>query len=352
MEDHDTIFYQDFKMISKLFDTFKITPDIKIINKFVSILQRNSILDINCIVNNYSLLHFPQEYETMKYLLDLKADVNLANHYHITPIFTQKSYDTIKLLVDNGASLRVENEYHLTPLFWQKEPKAMKYLLDCGLSVNYFNNSFNINRNYPIEDIYSNMLISGGYDPYNEMNISISPLFLQRDYETQKIMLEWCFSHEPFNFHTDLFLETPLFKVCINEKIVELYLSFGEDINHKNVLGNTLLFIHTDPKIILCLLRNNIDLTSRNVLNDTAYQYHFKRKNYYICDLIKEYYSCCLLQRNWKRYKFRKNYTPLKNYKKKQELIHDLVLLPPSECGIFPGGSKYQDAFIHFNELK
>ena len=49
-------------------------------------------------------------------------------------------------------------------------------------------------------------------------------------------------------------------------------------------IGNTLLFIHTDPKIILCLLRNNIDLTSRNILNDTAYQYHLKRKNYYICD--------------------------------------------------------------------
>ena len=88
MECNDTSFYKDFKIISKLVDSFKVTPDIKIINKLVSILQRNSILDINCIVNNYSLLHVPQEYETMKYLLDLKADVNHANHYHITPIFT------------------------------------------------------------------------------------------------------------------------------------------------------------------------------------------------------------------------------------------------------------------------
>ena len=41
------------------------------------------------------------------------------------------------------------------------------------------------------DDMYNEMFILGGYDPYNEKNISISPLFLQRDYNTQKAMLDF-----------------------------------------------------------------------------------------------------------------------------------------------------------------
>ena len=40
-----------------------------------------------------------------------------------------------------------------------------------------------------------------------------------------------------------------------NKKLIELYLDYGENINHKNSMYNTLLYVHTDPSIILFLLQ-------------------------------------------------------------------------------------------------
>ena len=63
-----------------------------------------------------------------------------------------------------------------------------------------------------------------------------------------------------------------------------------------------------------------------------------KRNNYHICSLIKTFYSSRLIQRNWKIYMFKKTYIPIKNFKKKKELVEYINILPPSLCGLFPGG--------------
>ena len=36
----------------------------------------------------------------------------------------------------------------------------------------------------------------------------------------------------------------------------------------------------------------------------------------------------------------------------KQKLIQYLKILPPSKCGIFPGGIEYQQSFLDFKNLK
>ena len=350
MEDCDSNYYKDFKIIKNIHSEFKKKPSREGIDKMLEVLQRNSLTINSIVIYNYSLLHVPQEYDTMKYLIEKNGDVNLKNDYGITPIFTQKNYETIKLLVENGADIHTTCNYNFNPLFWQKEPKAMKYLLKKGLNINHFNTIFNFKENSVINDMYNEMFILGGYDPYNEKNISISPLFLQRDYNTQEMMLDWCLRKNMMYYHVDLFLETPLFKPCINKELIQLYLDYGENINHKNSMHNTLLYVHTDPDIILFLLQNDIDLTSRNVFNKTAYYHHYKKENIYICDIIRDYYSSTLIQRNWLRFKFRKSYVPLKNYKIKKELIKYIELLPPSECGLFPGGIEYQKSLEDFTQ--
>ena len=50
------------------------------------------------------------------------------------------------------------------------------------------------------------------------------------------------------------------------------------------------------------------------------------------------------IQRCWRKYWFTKNYIPPKFYKQKQDFNNYFVLLPPSECNIFPGGIEYQKA--------
>ena len=347
----NTDFYEDSKLIYELFISFKKDPTKNKIDKLVPLLRKNSLNVNSLLVFNYSLMHIKQGPDTMKHLLSLKGDVNIHNTKGMTPLFTQDRYDTIKLLVGEGANPNIQDNYKFTPLFWQKEPDAMEYLLNKDLKINHFNTRFNIQPGTLIDDIYVEMFILGGYDPYNEKNLCISPLFLQRNYETQKIMLQTEILYHRY-YHVDCFLETPLFKPCITKELLQLYLDHGEYINHKNSILNTMLYVHTNPEIILCLLYNGITLTSRNMLNETAYMYHLKRNNLFICDLIKDYYSSTLIQRNWGRFRFKKNYTPLDNYKKKKGLVKYIELLPPSECGIFPGGITYQESLEDFTQLR
>jgi len=345
METHNP--FEDSKILYDLFMSFKKKPDKQKIDKIIPILENNALTINSILVFDYSLMHVKQGKDTMKYLIDLKGDVNNKNIKGITPIFLQEEYDTIKLLVENGGHPVIQDDKDFTPLFWQKDPQAMEYLLHKGLKINHFNERYNVSQWSPINDIYVEMFIIGGYDPYSENNICISPLFLQRNIKTQKIMLEHEILYNRY-YHVDYFFETPIFKPCITKDLLQLYLDYGEDVNHTNGFLNTMLHVHTNPEIILCLLKNGIDLPSRNIMNDTAYIYHLKRNNLFICDLIRDYYSSTLIQRNWKIFWFKKTYIPLKNYKKKKELINYIELLPPSECGKFPGGIVYQDSLNDF----
>ena len=133
---------------------------------------------------------------------------------------------------------------------------------------------------------------------------------------------------------------------------MELYVNYYEDLNYQNILGNTLLHTHTDPQIILYLLYKGSDLTIRNFLNETPFIYHLKRNNLLITSIIQNFYSCQLIQRNWRSYIFKKKYIPPKYFQQKQIMLHDLKLLPPSECGIFPGGIIYQQNLHDFNHHK
>ena len=340
-------YFTDYKLLSDNFSNFKKNPKKDKIDEILKILIRNDLSINTIILHGYSLLHVTQNKKTMKHLIELKGNVNLQNTYGITPIFTQKSRDTIELLIKNGANPNCYDNNNFTPLYWQKDPDAMDLLVSkYNLDLGNYNHLFTVEKEKTINDIYSEMLIHGGYDPYNEFNICISPLFVQRNILTQEVML----LYEPLNryYHTDIFLETPLFKLCITKDLLELYLYYGADINHQNMIGNTLLFVHNDLKIIESLLFNEIDLTIRNYNNETAYIYHMKRNNIHICSLIKAFYSSRLIQRNWKIYMFKKTYVPLKNFKKKKELIYYINILPPSSCGLFPGGIVYQESLNDF----
>ena len=64
--------------------------------------------------------------------------------------------------------------------------------------------------------------------------------------------------------------------------------------------------------------------------------------------LIERYSSAKLIQQCWRRFWFNKTYIPPKYYKIKLSFMNEFTLLPPSECGIFPGGIEYQNAYDNF----
>jgi len=320
---------------------FKKEPSLEILNELFSHnVNPNDLYDY---LYNLSLLHVRQPYETMKYLLDKGGDPNLINETGVHPIHFQKDFKTIRLLLDRGAIPNPKDIYDFTPLFWQKDPESIEYLLKYNpINNNYIYNSVN----YKPDHYYNVMLIEGGYDPYSENNISVTPVFLQRDLKSLEILLDHCFINEIPNY--DIVYETLLFKPIINNDIIDLLDENWEDMNHQNILGNTPLHVQHDLKCILKLLREGVDTTIENNVGITPYWYHMNKKNYIAALLIKNFEAANILIKNWRIYWFRKTYIPPKNYKKKLHFLNEFKLLPPSNCGIFPGGIEYQNALERF----
>jgi hypothetical protein len=334
----------DDKQLYDLFNHFQ--SDTTIVN--IKLLY-NYLIDksynINIIINNKALIHIRQGYDTMKYLLDNGCNPNISNKYGLTALHYQKEYKVIKLLVERGGNIHAEDNYSFTISHWQKEPKSMEYLIKQGHKINNYNYII-YPKLYKIYEDPNIMLIEGGYDPYNEYIISITPIFLQRNIETIALMIPYYMDIGIF----DIFYESPLFKPYVTSIMIKLFCKYNYNINHQNNLGNTLLHVHHDINIIYTLLTMNIDLTIRNKLNNTAYNHHFKKGNKHICRLIKRYYSSKLIQENWKRYIFKKKYIPLKNYLIKQKFLNEFLYIPPHH--IFPGGYEYQKAYLRFEQHK
>ncbi len=330
------------------FNQFQKNPNLKNFYQLFRFYQCFKI-DINKIIfKNLSILHIRQNVDTMKIILENGGDPNNKNKMNITPIMVQYDYKTIKLLYDKGADIFNEELYYrFTILFWQKSPQAMEFLLEKNVSIHHYNMIF-YTRDKTYHNIYMKLFIDGGYDPYYQSYLSVSPLFLQKDIETQKIMIS---KNNYYFIHIDLLAETPLFKTSVSKEMIQLYLEFGENINYQNIFLNTLLHNHFEPNIILFLLQNNADLTLRNINNQTPYIFHLKKNNLHICKLIKDYYSSTLIQRNWLRYIFQKKYIPPKNYQLKKKLLLNIEYLPPSLCNTFQGGIKYRKLLRNYSTI-
>ena len=83
----------------------------------------------------------------------------------------------------------------------------------------------------------------------------------------------------------------------------------------------------------------------------TAYEYHKKRNNLLVYSLIQRFSAATKIINIWKKYWFIKNYVPPKNFKIKTQFMNEFKLLPPSECGLFPGGIEYQNAYDDFKSI-
>ena len=333
----------DDNELYELFYKFKYEPILNHIKKLYNYLIDKDY-NKNIIIFNEALIHIKQGYETMKYLLDRGCDPNIKNMFGVSALHYQSDYNVVKLLVERGGNIHDEDIYSFTITHWQKDPEAIEYLIRLGAPIHNYNyiiypKLFRMNNPFNI------MLIQGGYDPYNELIISIPPLFLQRNYQTIKLMLD----NLQDNMY-DICNETPLFKSYVTPELIQLFYKYGYDINHQNNLGNTLLHVHYDIDIIKTILRYNIDLTLRNNLNNTAYRHHLKKGNIHICKIILEYYNSRLIQKNWRRFIFKKKYVPIKNYLYKKKFLNEFLYIPPNN--IFPGGYEYQKALARFNENK
>ena len=203
---------------------------------------------------------------------------------------------------------------------------------------------------------YINLLINIGYDPFSENYISISPLFCQKNKNNIELILK---NIDNNNYGIDLYYETILHKPLISNYsyIIDIFYKYINkleftNLNYQNILLNTPLHITNDIEIINKLLSYKINPNLKNINNLTPYQYHIKKKNYKQALTIYKYNCSKKIQKNWKRFYFKKTFVPIKNYIKKKNFLDDFILLPESICGKFPGGIQYQINKNNFNNLK
>ena len=326
---------------------FEKNPIIDTLKHIISEYRKEN-LSINHLYNgSYSLLHIKQPYETMKYLLNNNGDPNCEGSYELKPIHFQYDYDTIKLLVERGAQPNPKDINNFNPLFWQKDPLATEYLLKYNeIYISLIIKTNNIHAS----SIYIKMLIYGGYDPYSENNISISPIFIQRDIGSIKILIKHIYNHNFYENLYDMAFETILFKPCITTEVIDIFKPIQGIYNHRNIIGNTALHVQYIDLNIIALLVNGADTTIKNNQGLTPYQYHFKRNNLLIANIIRRFSSAKSIQNCWRKFWFVKTYIPPKYYKVKKEFISEFIYLPPSTCHTFPGGIIYQNGHKSFNE--
>lgn len=334
----------------EIYDFVK-NPTIDKIKKIINDFYRNGIVLHNYTFLGLSLIHIKQGPETMKYLLNKGINPNITGIYDLKPIHLQEQYETIKLLIDAGAQTNPKCINDLNPLFFQKDKKSMELLLKTNDI--YFSKIF-CREKLKSWCPYTNMLVDGGYD-YSEEFISVSPIFLQRNYDTLKCLLDHCYNNFITDFCFDLSLENILFKPYVNDKIIKLYTGYNYgDLycpSHKNIVNNTPLHVQYNPNNIMALLETGADPNIKNSDGFTPFEYHLIRNNLNIAGIIRNYSAAKIIQNSWRNFWFRKTYVPPKNYKIKKEFLESFILLSPSECGTFPGGIEYQKAKETFEYL-
>ena len=327
--------------MNELIYAFSKNPTIDLIKKICDEIHPNELLPDYF---NITLMHFRQSKDTMKYLLKRGGNPNIRSSLGICPIHMQKEYSTIKLLIDYGAIPNPRDIYDFSPLYWQKDLDSVKLLLKYNPLMNNF---IYQPKTWSHRHYYNQMFIEGGYDPYSENNISITPIFLQKDPDVLDYLLENAYFNDIPSL--DLAYETILFKPSINHKIINICKKNHVDFNHKNIIGNTALHVQHDPKIIAKLLIKDANYTLKNNDGLTPYEYHRKRNNISVYLMIEKYSAARYIQDFWKRFWFKKTYIPPKYYKIKKKFLYEFTMLPPSKCGIFPGGIEYQNAQKNFN---
>ena len=335
-----------------IFD-FIYNPKLETLKKIVRSIRKDNkhINDFKFI--NYKLVHIRQPYDCMKYLIMNGCNPNSEEEfYHLKPIHFQYDYDVIKLLIDNGVQPNPKDINDFNPLFFQKSPQALQLLLQTNEI--YTSKIIQVKKNIigGRYNPYIKMLVSGGYDPYSEINISVSPIFLQRNNESFNILINHYKNNYLIEELYDISFENILFKYYINDMIIKSFLQFNYgdiyNVNHQNILGNTPLHVQYRPEIIVSLLQNGANTKIKNNDNLTALQYQVVKNNLLNANIILKFSSAKTIQNCWRRFWFHKTFIKPKYYKIKKKFLDDFVLLSPSECHTFPGGIEYQNAFNTF----
>ena len=325
----------------------------KDVNELESYLLINEIEDINTHYlddNLNTLLHYPQKLCVMKELIRLGGEKELTNVTGVTPIMKQYSLETIKYLYEMECDINKRDIFEFNIFHWPKDFECLQYLYDKGVMLYDYNVMYRP-KDYKYTFEVNMLLINGGFDPYNESYFSLPGIFLQRDMRTIEryfILRNKYFSE--FRDLCDMCHETFLFKPCITSHIIKIYYYYGENINHTNFFGNNSLFVHHDIKIIRTLLECGINYNHKNNLGLRAIDLHKDKNNRDIYILLLQWEKCILIQRNYRIWRFKINYINPKNYKKKKELLLEILYSPPTN--IYRGGIQYHNSLKHFTDLQ
>ena len=237
-------------------------------------------------------------------LLEKAASPNIANNKKELPLHVaarKGHFDVVKLLIDAGSKVDARDYKNATPFFW-----AVCFCC-------YFPD-----KNKSLKEVFEeykkiwDFLLKKGAD-INSMNIAGNPLIgavfrNNFQYEATKYMLEHGADPNAEYIEAEEYKKanyksnskpmdegyTPLF-VANNEKIINLLLDYGADINYKNNKGNTPIFWFArgfDPKninLIKVIIEKGADVNAVNNEGKTPLLLAVSDGNFYIAKILLEH---------------------------------------------------------------
>ena len=237
-------------------------------------------------------------------LLEKGASPNIANNKKELPLHVaaRKGYfDVVKMLVDAGSKVDARDYKNATPFFWavcfccyfpdksrslkevfEEYKKIWDFLLEKGADINSMNIAGNALIGAVFRDDFqyeaTKYMLEHGADP-NAEYIEAEE-YKKANYKSNSKPMDEGY--------------TPLF-VADNERIINLLLEYGADINYRNNKGNTPIFwfaqIFNPAKInlIKVIIEKGADINAINNEGKTPLLLAVSDGNFYIAKILLEH---------------------------------------------------------------
>lgn len=178
--------------------------------------------------------------------------------------------EKIKVLMEYGFDINITDENGKNALFYVNAEKS-KFLIDSGIEKKIFIPNNKMMKGSPVFNTSLKklkILLDFGYDINEKDYLSRSLLFSAPDIETVDFLIEQGFS--PSN-DIDKNGNNVLFSSNLRPEVYEYLIQKGADVNHKNNIGFTPLFVSNIEQTKI-LLKNNPDINiSANDYSNAAF---------------------------------------------------------------------------------
>jgi len=237
--------------------------------------------DINCKANDGHFnfppaLHFARNFETLYFLVENGADVNVTSSFMNTYLHLFTDKEEVLYLIARGANVNARNYQDDTPLHRQTDPIVIEKLIAAGADVNARNHLGNTPLHVQTNPEVIEKLIAAGADVNARNHLGDTPLHMRKS-PVEKIRILLAAGADVNS--RNLAEQTPLHIITYNGKsvvenveIMRALIAAGANVDACDDIGCTPLFYVTKADYQKELIKAGAKIDAENINGNTAFQ--------------------------------------------------------------------------------